>query len=291
MRKTDRPVPANWPRAPAPGLDRDAVDRARGAIRDLPHVLPPASVATLAREVISRMAEQHRGQRATAASRAELLADALMSPDEAAALRLVTRQLAAGTAVETVYLGDLAGAARLLGRMWDEDRLSSAQVNIAAARIYAIMRGISSRLLPPTWPDGRHAVFATVPGEGHALGVSMAADLFRRDGWLIDLKVGRSHDDLLVELAQTDFGILGLSATTPAVLPGLTRLVAAVRIAAPHALIILCGQLARVDPGLCRRLDVDAVTDDMAEARSRMESHLAVMAHFTRADAGEMERQ
>lgn len=289
MPKTDYPVAANWPDAPGPGLDRDAVDRARNAIHALPHVLPPASVASLAREVISRMAEQHRGQRA-AASGVELLADALVAPDEAAALRLVLRQLASGTPVEKIYLGDLAGAARVLGRMWDEDRLSSAQVTIAAARIYAIMRGIASRLLPQSWPDGRHAVLATVPGEHHTLGVSMAADLLRRDGWLIDLKVGRSHDELLDELSRTDFSILGLSASTSAVLPDLTRLNAAVRIAAPHALILVGGRLARIEPDLGRRIDADAVTEDLAEARGRMEAHLAVMAHFARAQAEETER-
>ena len=283
MRRSVPPVAANLSRAPGRGLDRDALDRARGAIRFLPHVLPEDSVVTLAREVISRMAAQHRSARVPVCSEAEAMADALVASDEAVAMRHVMRLLSGGVAVDDIYLVHLAGASRLLGRWWDEDRLSSSQVTIAAARTYAIMRGIASRLLPRTWPDGRHAVFATVPGESHTLGVSMAADLFRREGWLIDLMVGRRHDERLADLARTDFTILSLSASTPAVLPDLTRLIAAVRIAAPHALILICGRLVQDQPDLCRRSDADAATDDLAEARSRMEAHLAVMGHFARA--------
>ncbi len=283
MRTSVPPVAANLTRAPGLGLDRDALERARGAILDLPHVLPEASVATLAHEVISRMAAQHRSARRSDCPQTEAMAEALVAPDETTAMRHVMRLLSTGVPVEDVYLTHLAGAARLLGQWWEVDRLSSAQVTIAAARTYAIMRGIASRLLPRAWPDGRHAVFATVPGERHTLGVSMAADLFRREGWLIDLMVGRQHDDLLADLGRTDFTILALSAGTPAVLPDLTRLIAAVRIAAPHALILICGRLVQDQPDLCRRTDADAATDDLAEAQSRMEAHLAVMGHFARA--------
>lgn len=283
MRSSVPPVAANLSRAPGQGLDRDALDRARGAIRSLPHVLPAESVVTLAREVISRMAAQHRSVRAPDCPGAETMAEALVAADEAAAMRHVMRLLSSGVAVDDIYLVHLAGASRLLGRWWDDDVLSSSQVTIAAARTYAIMRGIASRLLPPSWPDGRHAVFATVPGERHTLGVSMAADLFRREGWLIDLMVGRQHDELLADLVRTDFTILALSASTPAVLPDLARLIAAVRIAAPHALVLICGRLVQEQPDLCRRSDADAATDDLAEARSRMEAHLAVMGHYARA--------
>lgn len=284
MRKRGTPQAANSAHAPGDTagsgtivpLDRRALARAGMALAQLERRLPQASVAILAREVIARMARQGRPG-PEQADGAGAMADALVASDDAAAMRLTMRLLAAGLSVEQVYLTHLAGAARDLGARWDANDLGSAQVTIAAARIYAIMRGLAARMSPETWPDGRHAVFATVPGEHHTLGVSMAADLFRREGWLIDLKAGRSHDELMEELGWTEFGILALTATTGKVLPDLTRLIAAVRVTAPHARILVAGRLAQLEPGLALMTDADAAAGDIEQARAVLDGFAAAM--------------
>lgn len=43
----------------------------------------------------------------------------------------------------------------------------------------------------------RSALFATVPGETHTLGITMAADLFWDHGRRIDLRTGLDHDALI----------------------------------------------------------------------------------------------
>lgn len=278
MTKDFQYTPANLSNAPGRALDREAARRASASLQSLPKFLPASSVSNLAQEVISRLAA--RSQACDKPNhQAEQLADALVSRDAAAGLLQVTRMIASGTDVETVYLKYLTGAARILGERWTDDALTSAQVAIAAARIYAIMRGLSSRIEPDVWPDGRHAVFVPVPGEHHTLGVSMAADLFRRDGWLIDLKVGRSHDELLKELAETDYAILALSASTPAMLPELILLITAVRVTHPHVRILIAGNLVEVEPKLQELTDADFVSNSFEELRTVMnEFHEAVAA-------------
>lgn len=254
------------------------MNRAQALAEALPDLLPTGSVTSLAQEVISRLAS--RSAASSVGDAASEMADALASRDQEAGLRLTLRLLSGGADVETVYLSHLAGACRILGQRWQEDTLTSSQVTIAAARVYAIMRGIGSNLTPKRWPDGRHAVFATVPGERHTLGITMVADLFRRDGWLIDLKVGRSHNELLAELAETDFTILGLSAATPDMLPDLVRLVAAVRVSQPHVKIILSGHLAETEPRLSSLTDADYVSTKLDTLRVVMrDSHDIAAAH------------
>ena len=104
-----------------------------------------------------------------------------------------------GMSVDMVYLGFLAGAARRLGERWDEDRTTSAQMTIAAGRIYAIMRGLRQAFTSDHYltPPQEHALFVSTPGETHTLGVTMAADFFRRRGWQIDLRTGLGHHELL----------------------------------------------------------------------------------------------
>ena len=269
MRKRTETEATNLVAFPGKRWDTDATRRASAHLAALGDVLREPSVSVLAREVISRLAAridepelQH--------TIAEDLADALASRDDTAAMRKVMRLVAAGHDVETLYLTYLAGAAHLLGKRWTQDALSSAQVTIAAARIYAIMRGLASALTPTSWPDGRHAVFASVPGERHTLGVSMAADLFRHEGWLIDLKVGRTHDELLTELAESDFAILGLSVSTPDCLQGLIRLTTAVRVAHPHVLILVSGRLPEIESRLKDLTHADAVASEFDIVRAIM---------------------
>lgn len=261
----ERPT-ASAPVKPGQILDRSAIRRAHSTVVALPDHLPEASVSMLAREVISRLAERGQIDGATDRLIADL-SDALLSRDEGAGLRLVRKSLSDGIAVEDIYLVYLTGAARKLGDRWAQGKLTSSQVTIAAARFYAILRGISSHLAPQDVPDARFAVFATVPGEQHTLGITMAADLFRRDGWLIDLKVGRQHDDLLHELAETDFAILGLSATSEATLPELIRLIAAVRVSFPHVRIVVGGHLGETEPRLRQLTDADYVSTKLDTLR------------------------
>lgn len=257
---------ASAPVPPDQQLDRRAIRRAHSSVSALPELLPEASVSMLAREVISRLADRGQGHVACDAMIANLT-EALLSRDEGMGLRIVQKAIGDGTPVEDIYLVYLTGAARKLGDRWEQDNLTATQVTIAAARFYAILRGLSMHLVPENWPDGRFAVFATVPGEQHTLGITMAADLFRREGWLIDLKVGRQHDDLLRELADTDFAILGLSATSKAVLPELIRLIAAIRVSFPHVRIIVSGHLAETEPQLRQLTDADCVSTKLDALR------------------------
>ena len=267
MTKGPEPTPAHTPAAFGLPLDRHAARRAHSSLKVLPQILPEASVTVLAHEVISRLAARgHQDLEHVA----DDMADALSSPDDRAGLRLAKRLVAAGTSVEDVYLKHLTGAARRLGERWITDALTSAEVTIAAARIYAIIRALGSSLGTPVAPGDRHAVFAAVAGEQHTLGVTMAADLFRRDGWDIDLMVGREHDALLSELSETEFSLLGLSATAPETLPDLIRLSAAVRVSHPHVKILIGGHLANVEPRLKTVTDADVVSSKLDTLREAM---------------------
>lgn len=242
----------------------------------LTHRLPEPALEGLAREVIARMGRGPASPRAaevgtTPPPALVALCKALVAPDPGVARGVVAALSAEGCGLDHIYLNRLAPAARLLGEWWDTDRASFAEVTIGISRIYGIMQSLRDTL-PLGFPARpRRAAFASVPGEDHTLGVTMAADLFRREGWDIVLKIGLEHDALVESLADSGMPIIGLSASGAHAMPALSRLILALRSANPKCHIMLSGHVAALEPDLLSGLGVDALAGDVPTARAEMD--------------------
>jgi MerR family transcriptional regulator, light-induced transcriptional regulator len=183
---------------------------------------------------------------------------------------LVADLVEAGLSVEEICLDHLAPAAKCLGEWWENDRLPFTEVAMATSRIQAILRRM------PAGGRGRHrsfhrgAVFCAVPGEQHTLGVMMAADLFRRNGWDVGLLVGLDHAEILGRLERDDRCVIGLSCSGAHSLAALDRLMQALRGMRPDARLILSGQIV-LDPAALARLPApDAIVRSVAEAEAQI---------------------
>lgn len=252
-------------------LDEDAFMRSQGQLRQLKDSLPPSSVDGLAREVIRRLAEQHTGPGpdGDADDAIERLCLALLSEDDRAGLRFVQELFDAGASLEDVYLRYLAEAARMLGVWWDESRASFAEVTLGTSRMYAILAALRHERINRQAAE-RYAVFVSVPGDTHTLGVRMAADLFRAEGWQVDLKIGLDHDDLVAEIRRSGAPVVGVSAAGQHALPALTRLVVALRVVRPEASLFVGGHIVEDAREPLSLLDVDGMANDIPTAKSLM---------------------
>jgi hypothetical protein len=84
--------------------------------------------------------------------------------------------------------GLLSAAARRLGEMWQRDELSFFEVSIAVSLIFRLNHDHAQRHVPiAREPDLRQAVFATLPGQAHNLGLVLAAEAFRQADWQVTL--------------------------------------------------------------------------------------------------------
>lgn len=197
----------------------------------------------------------------------------LLEPTSDAALAFITHRREQGLARQDVYLGYVNGAAKWLGEQWDEDRLSSYQVTVATGHLYALLRSMrSDRPLGIHVADSqRTALFATVPGENHGLGITVAADLFRDAGWDIDLQVGRDHDTLLAHVEKTKPFAIGLSFSTDQCIDALSRLVVAIRLTVPYSILGVAPPEDFHEDALRQLIDIDLVFRDAASACTDLE--------------------
>jgi methanogenic corrinoid protein MtbC1 len=240
-------------------------------------VLPQDAVATVASEIVRRLAEAKLRRPDVKApeiaqDRIEAFCDLLIQPDPAAALGFIADRRAEGLTRQGVYLGYVSGAARCLGERWDRDEVSFMAVTSGTGHLYALMRAMRAEGPDQTRFDSRRdALFATVPGEDHGIGITMAADLFRQAGWQIDLETGTDHDRLLARVEATAPQVIGLSLSTENRLDALVRLVVAIRLVLPGALIGVAPGFS-VDADRLRALvDIDLVFTDAPSAFRELE--------------------
>jgi methanogenic corrinoid protein MtbC1 len=145
------------------------------------------AISVLARQALNRLADR-LGEAHVSEERVESFCSLLVAGDMVGAERVLkaTAQRRAGYA--RVADGLLSAAARRLGEMWLRDELSFFEVSIAVSLIFRLNHDHAQRHVPLVRePDLRQAVFATLPGQAHNLGLVLAAEAFRQADWQVTL--------------------------------------------------------------------------------------------------------
>jgi methanogenic corrinoid protein MtbC1 len=255
----------------------DVYEKSSTQVRTLKSKLPESDVSGIVREVLSIVRKQalRNDDSVSMPSRekVERLCYALISDDAQEGHRFIERVYNAGASLVVIYLNYLAEAAVVFGEWWENDTASFYEVTIGTSRIYAIMRALGCLFVPESVGGNKSAVFASIPGETHTLGVRMAADLFGKEGWDIELIVGKDHHDLVAEITQSRCRIIGLSAGGAHSISALARLVVALRLSNPKAAIFLSGQIANDIEEVVSHMEFDGIMSDMPTALAMLNDH------------------
>ncbi len=257
----------------AQSFDSDIFQSAAALFLKKRSVLPVQTVKGFAAEVVQRIVLTAANASVVedtniGAQRLEEFCDVLLQPFPAKALAYTAALQAEGVTPQVLRYGYLAGAARLLGERWDRDEVTFMDVTVATGHLYALLRAIRSE---PHDHNGaqsgiRSALFASVPGENHTLGITLAADTFRDQGWDIDLRIAESHDRLVTHVQTTRPAVIGLSLSTKERLADLIRLVLALRIVVPRAIIGVAPGLDISDEEIFGIVDIDIAFRDARHA-------------------------
>lgn len=256
-------------------LDLDGLLQSSLRLEKLASRLPADAVQSLANEVVARLSanlhSSSAGSLAPTPEPIEQLCRALLSNDPYAGAAMISRLGSEKTSAEDIYTLYLTAAARRLGEMWEADEISFAEVTIGASRILAIMRELRETFRPKRPLSDRAALFAAVPGEQHTIGITMAADLLRREGWDIDLLVGATHEEIIEVVVGTNALVVGLTAHGAQSLAALFRLVFAIRIVNPVVHVLVCGNIVEEAEDILALTWADGYARDIPSPALRME--------------------
>ena len=221
------------------------------------------------------------------------LADLCQQGRAADAADLMLRLRTAGVSIEALFLQVLQPAAQHLGQGWSDDRLSFTDVTIALGHLQQLFTGLLDEFQtlnadehgsadplegsPPT------ALFCTMPGATHRLGVQMVRAFFSRAGWRTRLANG-DEPALIGQMCAMKPHLIGLSLNSETDIRGAAALILRVRNACRsfQPSIMVGGAAIPFFPKLVDRLDADIVSGDATDALSRASRLLTERTRGTR---------
>jgi methanogenic corrinoid protein MtbC1 len=107
----------------------------------------------------------------------------------------------------------LAEAARYLGEQWESDAISFAKVTLVIGRLLQLRHMLRSDADPHAVRAGKgDALFVSLPNQMHTLGLVLAADAFRDEGWHVETMLGASAEAVVERAKIMRPGVIGLTA-------------------------------------------------------------------------------
>ncbi|MFZ1109153.1 MAG: cobalamin B12-binding domain-containing protein [Rhodomicrobium sp.] len=141
----------------------------------------------------------------------EDLAHLVLGPDVQAAANYVLRLRQRGLPLDVLYIELLEPAARLLGKMWDEDRCDFVDVTLGVARLQELLAIFNDTNCVSSFGDMRRAITATTCGEQHRFGLAMVEKFLRASGWHVRSESGSTVEAVAAAVQSEWFAVAGLT--------------------------------------------------------------------------------
>lgn len=160
----------------------------------------------------------------------------------------ITNQLLdAGLTHQQLFLNLITPAAQHLGVLWEKDLCSFTDVTCGLALMHQITYrlGYEFRDGPQVEGEKTHVMLCAAPGSLHILGVTIVADLFKREGASVVIDISSTQWELERAVANEWFDMIGISVAIESQLLDLKPLIAKLRKSSgnPDAKVLLGGPI------------------------------------------------
>jgi methanogenic corrinoid protein MtbC1 len=273
----------------APGVSRPGYVRAAGRARVTRPDLLARSIETdiVPRLLLSRLGAV-RPQSPVAPPPAVVTADdvqqfaeLVLGDDRDAIATFVLALRTRGAQADSLFLNLLGPTALLLGKFWEDDTCSFADVTLGMLRLSWVMQELipvfHTEVAPR--PERRRALLVPAPGEQHGLGLKIVTEFMRRAGWQVWCGVPESRQSLLDMVHRDWFALVGFSTACSNRLESLSTAVRLVRRASLNAAVgVMVGGPIFIDhPELAAAVGADATAIDGRHAAQQAENVLDLM--------------
>jgi methanogenic corrinoid protein MtbC1 len=187
----------------------------------------------------------------------------LLAGDYAACLTAAQSILAREQGQTLLYLGLIQPVMYEIGRLWEQDKISTAEEHLATALVGRVLATLYAQLPLAVANRGR-AVVTSAPNEYHELGARLLADLLEAAGWdVLFLGANTPAEALLNLLGKAQPRFVAISLTMPFGVGKVAEIISRIK-AAPELAgvrVMVGGAAFASDPDLWRQIGADAWAD------------------------------
>jgi methanogenic corrinoid protein MtbC1 len=201
-----------------------------------------------------------------AAQHGQMLARIACTGGPTETLDYLARLRERGLGFDDLLRDAICPAARHLGDLWSDDRLTFFEVTLAAGRLTQAVHAIGAESGETVEPQNAETrvLLALAPGEQHRVGIVMIEELLRRDG--CEVMALHAHDtDDVIEAAGSDwFDAAAFSVSSRDLIKPLKDMIFRLRHASrnPGLQVLVGGAAVGGDTARARRMGADATALD-----------------------------
>jgi MerR family transcriptional regulator, light-induced transcriptional regulator len=244
------PLPEQKPRV------SEAADRQRRLAAVIAHEIIPR-LMLIHHEVLKPCACEPN---APTKSELEEFALLVLGPDVDAATNYIQRMKQGGSPLNTLFSELLEPAARLLGKMWDEDRCDFLDVTLGVARLQELLAIFNDSHCVSSFGETRRVITATTAGEQHRFGMAMVEKFLRASGWHVRSEAGSPLESVAAAVEGEWFAVAGVTLSCESRLDALAKTIKTIRERSCNKTIgVMVGGPVFIErPELARRVGADA---------------------------------
>ena len=192
--------------------------------------------AVIALEIIPRLMQIHHEvllpcpSEPLAPSQHEIqeLAKLVLGPDVQTATNYILHMKQRGLPLDVLFVELLEPAARLLGKMWEDDRCDFLDVTLGVARLQKLL-SVFNDTHTCAFGDVRRVVTATTLGEQHRFGLAIVEKFMRAAGWDVHSEAGSTPESVAAAVHSEWFAIAGITLSCESRLDALADMIRAIR--------------------------------------------------------------
>lgn len=205
--------------------------------------------------------------------------EAVTEGDRQAAQTVLDEATKAGHSIGDIYIDVIQPTMRIIGRLWQENRLTVAEEHLATAITQSAMARLFERTFE--WRDGRTPtlIAACAEEERHQIGLRMLCDLLELAGWDTRYLGASVPIESLVDIVvKANPAVVALSAAISPNIPRIRNAIQAIRAAdlERQPVIAVGGRAFNEDPELAHRVGADMTAIDAVQAVEELSRRFAV---------------
>lgn len=153
----------------------------------------------------------------------------VIGPDNDDAVNYLLALKDEGVSLDDLHAELLEPTARLLGDLWNEDKIDFVDVTIGVSRLQRLVHVFEGLGQIPDYDEKRRVLLAAAPGEQHSLGSTIVQKFLRAGGWHVWNCASPDIAEPADILSKEWFGVVGFSLGSDVHLPSLREAIALVR--------------------------------------------------------------